>query len=41
MQIISRFAFIFVSPILLYIYWRNSIRELDNLHAHFELKYLE
>ena len=41
MQVVLKFMLIFFTPVLCVIYWRNSMRELDNLHAHVELGYQE
>lgn len=41
MQNIMRMSFMLMAPILVLIYWRNSMRELEDLHANYDLKYLE
>ncbi len=39
MKTLIRFSLVLMSPYLLVVYWRNSMREVDNLHAGFELNY--
>jgi hypothetical protein len=39
MQFIVRLSLIVLTPYLLLVYWRNSMREMDNLHAQYELNY--
>lgn len=39
MQILIRFGLILISPYLLVIYWRNSMRNVEDLHAHYELNF--
>lgn len=41
MNLIIRISFMILSPVFLYIYWRNSFRQIDDLHANFDLKYAE
>lgn len=36
-----RISFLIISPILLVIYWRNSLRQVENLHANYDLNYAE
>lgn len=36
MQTLMKFTLICFTPVLCVIYWRNSMRELDNLHADYE-----
>lgn len=39
MKILIRLSLILLSPYLLIVYWRNSLHEVDNLHANYELNY--
>lgn len=39
MKTLIRLSLVLMSPYLLVVYWRNSMREVDNLHAAFELNY--
>ncbi len=39
MKTLIRFGLLLLSPYLLIVYWRNSMRELDDLHARYELTY--
>ncbi len=39
MKTLIRFGLILMSPYLMVVYWRNSMRELDDLHAGHELNY--
>ncbi len=39
MKTFIRFGLILLSPYLLIVYWRNSMRELDDLHAGADLNY--
>ncbi len=41
MNTIIRISFILLSPVFLYIYWRNSLRQIDDLHANFDIKYAD
>lgn len=41
MNVAIRISFIILSPVLILIYWRNSFRQIDDLHANFDLKYAE
>ena len=41
MNIAIRISFILLSPVFLFIYWRNSLRQIDDLHANFDLNYAE
>lgn len=36
MQTILRITLMLMSPYLLVVYWRNSIREIENLHNFYE-----
>lgn len=37
MKTLIRLGFFLMSPYLLLLYWRNSIREVGDLHAGYEL----
>lgn len=39
MKTLIRFALVLMSPYLLIVYWRNSMRELGNIHASIDLNY--
>jgi hypothetical protein len=39
MKILIRLALILMSPYLLIVYWRNTLREVGNIHANYELNY--
>lgn len=39
MQIVIRFGLILISPYLLVIYWRNSMKNVEDLHARYELNF--
>lgn len=39
MKTLIRFALVLMSPYLLVVYWRNSLREVGDIHANFELYY--
>ena len=39
MKILIRFGLIMMSPYLLVLYWRNSMREVGNLHANYDLSF--
>lgn len=39
MKTLIRFALVLMSPYLLLVYWRNSMREVDNIHARYELNF--
>lgn len=39
MKILIRLALILMSPYLLIVYWRNTLREVGNIHAKYELNY--
>ncbi len=36
MQTILKITFMLMSPYLLIVYWRNSMKEIENMHAHLE-----
>lgn len=39
MKILIRIGLIIMGPYLLLVYWRNSMREVGDLHANFELSF--
>lgn len=39
MKILVRLSLILLSPYLVLVYWRNSMREMGDLHANFDLNY--
>ncbi|MFP5387145.1 MAG: hypothetical protein ACLGHN_13785 [Bacteriovoracia bacterium] len=39
MKALVRLGLFLLSPYLLVVYWRNSMREVSNLHANYELNY--
>lgn len=39
MKILVRIGLLLMSPYLLVIYWRNSMKEVGDLHANFELSF--
>lgn len=39
MKTLIRFALVLMGPYLLVIYWRNTLREVGDIHANFELNY--
>ncbi len=39
MKTLIRLSLILLSPYLLLVYWRNSLYEVENLHANYELNY--
>lgn len=39
MKTLIRFTLFLMSPYLLVVYWRNSMREIENIHTHQELYY--
>ncbi len=39
MKTLIRFGLILLSPYLMIVYWRNSMRELGDLHARVDLNY--
>ena len=41
MKIMIKLSFIILSPVMVLVYFRNSLREVDNLHANYDLKYAE
>ncbi len=41
MKIIVKISFIIFGPLMVLVYLRNSFRNVDNLHANYDLKYAE
>jgi hypothetical protein len=41
MKNLFKLTFFLSSPILAIIYWRNMMKEVENLHSHYELNYTE
>jgi hypothetical protein len=41
MQIVLRISYLLISPVLMLVYWRNSMKTIDNLHANYELRYAD
>jgi hypothetical protein len=39
MQILIRLGLLLLSPYLLVVYWKNSMHEVENIHANYELNY--
>lgn len=39
MKILVRLSLILLGPYLVLVYWRNTMRELGDVHARFELNY--
>lgn len=39
MKTLIRLSLVLMSPYLLVVYWRNSLREVGNLHAAYELNF--
>jgi hypothetical protein len=39
MQIVVKIFFFLGSPLFCFIYWRNSLKQIQDLHADYELKY--
>lgn len=39
MKTLIRFALVLMSPYLLVVYWRNSMKEVENIHAQYELNF--
>lgn len=38
MKILIRLSLVVMAPYLLVVYWRNSLRELGDIHANYELQ---
>ncbi|MFL5784618.1 MAG: hypothetical protein ACJ76H_08425 [Bacteriovoracaceae bacterium] len=41
MKHIIQLCLLLASPVMVFVYLRNSFRNVDNLHANYELKYAE
>lgn len=41
MKVVIRFCLLIASPVMLAMYLRNSFRNVDNIHARYELNYAE
>lgn len=41
MKFVIKLSLILLSPVMVLVYLRNSFRNVDNIHANFELKYAE
>lgn len=41
MQIILRMGMLLISPYLLLVYWRNSMKQLNDIHAYQNLNFEE
>lgn len=41
MQTVLRISYLLISPILLFVYWHNSMKVVGELHANYELKYAD
>jgi hypothetical protein len=41
MKLVIRLCFIVASPLMVFMYMKNSFRNVDNIHANYELKYAE
>ncbi len=39
MKILIHLSLILVAPYFMFVYWRNSMRELNDIHAEYELKF--
>lgn len=39
MKTLARLSLILLSPYLVLVYWRNTMREMGDVHAHFDLNY--
>jgi hypothetical protein len=39
MQMLARLGIILLSPYLIIVYWRNSIREVGDIHANYDLHF--
>jgi hypothetical protein len=39
MKILIRLGLVLMSPYLLFVYWQNNLREIENIHAELELSY--
>lgn len=41
MKIVVKISLILLGPVMVMVYLRNSFRNVDNLHANYELNYAE
>lgn len=41
MKLAIRICFIIASPVMVVMYLRNSFRNVDNIHAHYQLNFAE
>lgn len=41
MKIIIKLSFMALSPFMVLVYLRNSFRNVDNIHANYQLEYTE
>lgn len=41
MKIVIKLCLFIASPVMVVMYLRNSFRNVDNLHANYELRYAE
>jgi hypothetical protein len=41
MTAVLKVLYVVYSPVLVVLYWRNSMRSLDNVHATYEIGYVE
>lgn len=41
MSVVIKVLYVIYSPVLVMLYWRNSMRGLDNIHAPYEIGYVD
>ncbi len=41
MKFMIKLSFIVLSPVMVLVYLRNSFRNVDDIHANYDLKYAE
>jgi hypothetical protein len=41
MQVFLKILYLAYSPILVVLYWRNSMKSLDNVHGPFDIHYAD
>ena len=41
MQVLLKVLYVAYSPVLVVLYWRNSLKALDNVHGPFEIQYAD
>lgn len=41
MQVFLKILYLVYSPILVVLYWRNSMKSLDNVHGPFDIQYAD